>query len=144
MLFANFWLMGVALLTAVYCQSLPQFEHEGFDLSNNSYIYYQDIGDRALTLKCVTDSDNCCNNSTVGGWRDESGRPVYQGADGTTCLYVTRGDGVISLHRKRGCSDHTSGLWRCDIPDSSGEMQSLYAYIGQNERYSNPPGKDKQ
>ena len=59
------------------------------------------------------------------------------------CIYVTRGDGVISLHRKRGCTDHTSGLWRCDIPDSSGEMQSLYAYIGY-ERHSNPPGKDTQ
>ncbi|CAI8012110.1 hypothetical protein GBAR_LOCUS7771, partial [Geodia barretti] len=84
---------------------------------------------RDRALKCVTDSVNCCNNTDVGGWRDESGRPVYQGADGTTCLYVTRGDGVISLHRKRGCTDHTSGLWRCDIPDSSGEVQSLYTYI---------------
>ena len=121
---------AVALLLVLKCQALPQFEHEGFHLSNNSYIYSHDIideGDGAL--KCVTNSVNCCNNSTVGGWRDESGRPVYQGADGTTCLYVTRGDGAISLHHKRGCYDHTSGLWRCDIPDSSGEMQSLYIYI---------------
>ena len=137
----------LSLVSLGNCQSLPQFEHEGHLLSNNSYIYSNDIdigdgGDSAL--KCVTDNVSCCNNSTVGGWRDESGRPVYQGADGTTCLYVTRGDGVISLHRKRGCTDHTSGLWRCDIPDSSGEMQSLYAYIGQYERYSNPPGKDTQ
>ena len=118
------------------CQSLPQFQHEGFFLSNNSYIFFGDIGDgdRAL-LKCVTDSVNCCNNTDVGDWRDESGRPVYQGADGTTCLYVTRGDGVISLHRKRGCTDHTSGLWRCDIPDSSGEMQSLYIYISNSRSY---------
>ena len=136
---------AIALLLVLSCQSLPQFDQEGYFLSNNSYIYYNDIGDdiggRNLSLKCVTDSVNCCNNSAVGGWRDESGRPVYQGADGTTCLYVTRGDGVISLQHKRRCSDHTSGLWRCDIPDSSGEMQSLYAYIGY-ERHSNPPGKD--
>ena len=59
-------------------------------------------------LNGVTDNVNCCNNTDVGGWRDESGRPVYQGADGTTCLYVTKGDGVISLHRKRGCRDPTS------------------------------------
>ena len=118
---------AIALLLVRSSQALPLLEHEGLHLSNNSYVYYNDIGDRAL--KCVTDNVNCCNNTDVGGWRDESGRPVYQGADGTTCLYVTRGDGVISLHHKRGCSDHTSGLWRCDIPDSSGEMQSLYAYI---------------
>ena len=131
------------LLSVGNCQSPPKFEHEGVDLSNNSYVYSPDIDDGDYALKCVTDSDNCCNNSTVGGWRDESGRPVYQGTDGTTCLYVTRGDGMISLHRKRGCDDHTSGLWICDIPDSSGEMQRVYAYIG-HERNSNPPGKDTQ
>ena len=37
---------------------------------------------------------------------------------------------MISLNGKWHCSNYTSGLWRCDIPDSSGEMQSLYAYIG--------------
>ena len=101
----------------------------------NSYISSPDIRERDALLKCVTDSVNCCNNTTVGAWRDESGRPVYQGANGTTCLYVTRGDGVISLHRKRGCTDHTSGLWRCDIPDSSGEMQSIYTYISNRRSY---------
>ena len=132
------------LLSVGNCLSLPQFNHEEHFLSNNSYIYYPDIGDGDRALNCVTNSSvNCCNNTDVGGWTDESGRPVYLGADGITCLYVTRGDGVISLNRKRGCTDHTSGLWRCDIPDSSGEMQSLYAYIGY-ERHSNPPGKDMQ
>ena len=98
----------------------------------NSYIFSPDIRERDALLKCVTDN---VNYTTVGGWRDESGRPVYQGADGTTCLYVTRGDGVISLHHKRGCADHTSELWRCDIPDSSGEMQSFYAYISNRRSY---------
>ena len=134
---------AIALLLVVSCQALSHFEHNGYFLSNNSFIISFDIRDGYYALNCVTDNVNCCNNSAVGGWRDESGRPVYQGADGTTCLYVTRGDGVISLHRKRGCTDHTSGVWRCDIPDSSGEMQSLYAYIGY-ERNSNPPGKDTQ
>ena len=133
------FILLLSLVSLGNCQSLPQFEHDGFDLFNNSFIYYIDIGDdiggRNLSLKCVTDSVNCCDNTDVGGWRDESGRPVYQGADGATCLYVTRGDGVISLHRKRGCYDHTPGLWRCDIPDSSGHMQSLYAYISNDRSY---------
>ena len=142
---------AVVLPLVLKCQSLPQFEHQGYNLSNNSFIYYPDIGDGYAplcdgdgALKCVTDNVNCCNNSTVGGWRDVSGRPVYQGADGTTCLYATRGYGVISLNRERCCTDHTSGLWRCDIPDSSGEMQSIYIYIGQYRRYYTPPGKDTQ
>ena len=135
----NAWVF-IFLLGLGNCQSLPKFEHERKFLSNNSFIYHRDIDDGDQTLKCVTDNVNCCNSSNVGGWTDESGRPVYEGADGTTCLYVTRGDGVISLHRKKGCSDHTSGLWRCDIPDSSGEMKSLYMYIGILRSY-NTPGK---
>ena len=130
------FILLLSLLSLGNCQSLPHFKQEGQFLSNNSYIYYNDIGYGDRALNCVTNSsDNCCYNSTVGGWGDESGRPVYQGADGTTCLYVTRGYGVISLRRKRGCSDHTSGLWRCDIPDSSGEMQSLYIYISNRRSY---------
>ena len=127
---ANVLFLSVVLLTAVNCQSQPQLKHGRHTLSNNSYIYYHDIRD-GDSLKCVTDNVNCCNSSIAGVWRDESGVPVY------ACLYVTRGDGVISLHRKIGCtSDHTSGLWRCDIPDSSGEMQSLYVYIGLYQRWS--------
>ena len=130
----------VPLSVLVDCQSQPQLKHGRHHLPNNSYIYYPDIRDGDSSLRCVTDNVNCCNSSDVGGWRDERGDPVYEGADGTTCLYVTRGDGVISLHRKSGCSDHTSGLWRCDIPDSSGKVQSLYIYIGDKITY-NPPGK---
>ena len=110
-------------------QSLPYLKHDGPPLSNNSFIYYPDIGGEYLALQCVTNRENCCNESNTGGWRDWRGRPVHQGVDGVTCLYVTRGDGVISLHRKSGCTPDMSGLWRCDIPDSSGEMQSLYIYI---------------
>ena len=130
------FILLLSLVSLGNCQSPPQFEQEGHFLSNNSYIYYNDIGYGDRALNCVTDrSVNCCNNSDVGGWRDESGTPVYQGTDGTTCLYVTRGDRVISLHHKRGCSDHTSGLWRCGIPDSSGEMQSLYIYISDRKSH---------
>ena len=130
----NVW-VSIFLLGLGNCQSLPKFEHQRSSQPNNSFIYHRDIDDGDQTLKCVTDNVNCCNSSIVGGWRDESGRPVYEGADGTTCLYVTRGDGVISLNRKSGCNNHTSGLWRCDIPDSSGEMQSLYVYISDYSAY---------
>ena len=86
----------VPLSVLVDCQSQPQLKHGTHSLSNNSYIYYYDIRDGDQTLRCVTDNVNCCNSSDVGGWRDERGDPVYEGADGTTCLYVTRGNGVIS------------------------------------------------
>ena len=60
---------------------------------------------------------------------------------------------MISLNRRNSdCIPPTSGLWRCDIPDSSGEIQSLYIYISNDEsngkyfcnkllQYSNPAGQ---
>ena len=110
----------------VSCQPQPHFESDGRILTNNSYIYYGNISDGDSALKCVTDSDKCSN---VGNWRDERGRAVQQGADEATCLYVTRGRGVVSLNRKDVCITESSGLWRCDIPDSSEVMQSIYIYI---------------
>ena len=124
------FILLVFLLSVKNCQSVTVSEY-GHPLSNNSLTWYNDIDDGDYPLKCVTDNVNCCNE--IGNWRDWGGITVQEGDNGTSCLYVTRGDGVISLNRKSGCTDHTPGLWRCDIPDSSGEMQSLYIYIS-NER----------
>ena len=127
----------IVLLSVVSCQSLPQFEHDGRSLSNNSFTSYRDIASGDVALKCVTDNVDCCNHTSVGNWRDVRGSPVQEGRDGTSCLYVTRGDGEIILNRKSGCFDHTSGLWRCDIPDSSGDIQSLYIYISNSRSFGN-------
>ena len=42
-------------------------------------------------------------------------------------VYVTRGDGVVYLNRRKG---GISGMWRCDIPDSNDVQQSIYIYLG--------------
>ena len=119
--------------TATTCLGLPLLQNWMVNLSNNSYIFYGLISpDESAPLKCLTNTTlNCCNDDSVGNWRDVRGSPVQEGRDGTSCLYVTRGDGEISLNRRNSnCSPQSSGLWRCDIPDSSGDMQSLYIYIG--------------
>ena len=127
--------VGIILLIAT-CQSQPRFDHSSVPVSNNSYIYYEEINMEDGALKCVTNSDGCCNDTNVSNWRDERGELVQEGADDGACLYVTRGDRVITLNRRNSdCIPPTSGLWRCDIPDSSGEMQSLYIYISNNESY---------
>ena len=41
---------AIALLLVLSCQALLQFEQEGYFLSNNSYIYYNDIGDGDYAL----------------------------------------------------------------------------------------------
>ena len=72
----------------------------------------------------MTDYSDCCvgAGSDVGNWFDRDGNVVHQGADG-----ATREEGVIYLNRITG---GVSGIWRCDIPDSDGMMQSIYIYLG--------------
>ena len=124
----------------VNCQSLPHFHSLGENRSNNSFIYYDKIHEGGGALKCVTNmSIDCCHDTNVSNWRDERGELVQEGADDGTCLYVTRGDGVISLNRRNSdCIPPTSGLWRCDIPDSSGEIRSLYIYISNDTSFGKP------
>ena len=111
----------------VNCQYL---EWNGTKINNNSVIYYGDISKGSTAVKCYTDNDNCCSPNT-GNWLNERGKIVHEGANGASCLYFTRGDHVISLNRRNSyCIPPLSGLWRCDIPDSSGELQSLFIYIG--------------
>ena len=110
------------LVAAVNSESYPRFEFRGDVLVNNSYIVRGDpvnIGEGPNdSLHCVTDNSDCCSNGE-GNWYDETGGEVHQGSDGDIDrLYVARGDGVVYLNRReRGGS---SGMWRCDIPDSNG------------------------
>ena len=122
---AKLCLLMVALLVGVSSQS--HFEFRGDVLVNNSYIFRGLIGEgHNDSLHCVTDNSDCCTNGQ-GNWYDETGGEVHQGYDEDSNLYVTRGDGVVYLNRRRRGS---SGMWRCDIPDSNGVQQSIYIYFG--------------
>ena len=123
----SLWLVVLQLsCSLVYCQHL---EWNRTEISNNSVIHF----DNGLTvLKCYTENKYCCSSETGNwNWRDQTGEIVYQEPDGSNCLSFTRGDHVISLNRwSKTCVPPLSGLWRCDIPDSIGELQSLFIYIG--------------
>ena len=108
------------------------FNNGGNFMRNNSYIYYANISDGDNALKCVTNDLNCCTNIN---WNDETGTVVHEGSDDTSCLYVTRGIGEISLNRRSDCIPDTSGLWRCDIADYNDEIQSIYIYISNDKRF---------
>ena len=117
-------LLSLREIIAVNSQSYPQFEFRENVLINNSYIFRGNISEgQNDSLHCVTDNSDCCNNGQ-GNWYDVTGEEVQQGPDGDSNLYVTRGDGVVYLNRRRG------GMWRCDIPDSNGVQQSIYIYLG--------------
>ena len=125
-------LLLFALVVVANSQAYPQFEFGSRVLPNNSYIFRGDIGEGVNnSLRCVTDYSDCCSGSGsgMGNWYDEKGMEVHQGAAGGyfSDLYVTRGEGVVYLNRRiRGLS----GMWRCDIPDSTGTTQSIYIYTG--------------
>ena len=121
-------LLVFALVAAVNSQSYPRFEFRGDVLVNNSYILRLNIGEgHNDSLNCVTDNSDCCSNRE-GNWYDETGGEVQQGPVGDSDrVYVTRGDGVVYLNRRRGGS---SGMWRCDIPDSNGVQLTIYIYLG--------------
>ena len=120
-------LLVLALVAAVNSQSYPRFEFGGDVVVNNSYILRPNIGEgHNDSLHCVTDNSDCCSNGE-GDWYDRPGGEVHQGSDGDSTLYVTRGDGVVYLNRRRR---GRSGMWRCDIPDSNGVQQSIYIYLG--------------
>ena len=126
-------LLFALVVVVTNSQAYPQFEFGSRVLPNNSYIFRGDIGEGVNnSLRCVTDySDEDFSGgsgSVMGNWYDEKGMEVHQGAGGYfSDLYVTRGEGVVYLNRRiRGLS----GMWRCDIPDSTGTTQSIYIYTG--------------
>ena len=117
------------LVSVVSSQNYPRFESRGNVLGNNSFVFRGSIGEgQGTSLHCVTDNSGCCTNGQ-GSWYDERGDEVHEESDGNSDLYVTRGNRVVFLiHRHRG--GESVGLWRCDVPDSSGVQQSIYIYIG--------------
>ena len=123
-------LVCLLLLTSVLgvCgQSYPQFQHNAVTYPNNSFIDWSDITQNDSALLCLTDRTPCCNASD-GGWWDPQGVAVQEGIMGANDVYVTRTtSGQIRLNRISGVA---SGMWRCDISDSSGDTESMYIYLG--------------
>ena len=120
-------LLVVVLVAGVSSQSYPHFEFRGTILKNNSFVFRGSIGEgQGNSLRCVTDNSECCTNGQ-GNWYDEGGDEVHEGSDGNSDLNVTRGQRVVYINRRTGGS---VGLWRCDVPDSSGVQQIIYIYLG--------------
>ena len=120
-------------------RSYPRFRHDGNVLQNNSYLSLQQIGQVNFLLQsdiyalgCMTDGLKYCCKNGKGKWYNRKGKEITNyNFFGSSNLYVTRGDGVVYLNRRDGGS---SGMWRCDIPDSDGVLKSVYIYLGKNNR----------
>ena len=114
-------------LQTVHCQTL---RHMGNTYQNNSFLD-RGIISVANPLQCLTDYSSCCEGTT-GGWEDPAGMAIQEGASGATMFYVTRTtSGEINLNRfPDQSSQQLSGMYQCEIPDSSGELEMVFIYLG--------------
>ena len=100
----------------------------GVSYTNNSIVTITEIGTGSAALFCITTLPRCCYSGTGGmnGWFLPNGREVMR--DEELPYYRTRAHptGRLLLHRNTGT---TTGIFRCDIPDVSGEVRSLYVGI---------------
>ena len=119
-------LVCMAALSA-NCQTFPRLEWSTTTYHNNSFIDRGVIGQDATALRCVTNRAGCCTDPSEGDWTDPEGGDVFEGVTGASTVYVTRETAEVRLNRITGGD---IGMWRCDIPDSSGDLQMLYIYLG--------------
>ena len=105
--------------------------------TNNSVVTITDIGTGSAALICTTTRIGCCLSTDGSHWYFPDGSTV-QRTD--TTYYRTRtiadlgGGGTVVLNRNPGAT--TTGVFRCDIPDDSGYLQSIYVGI-----YTNTTGE---
>ena len=101
----------------------------GVQYTNNSVVTITDIGTGSAALICTTTASYCCLSTDGSHWYFPDESQVQR--TGTT-YYRTRtiaalGGGTVVLHRNPGAT--TTGVFHCDIPDASGDLQSLYVGI---------------
>ena len=89
-----------------------------------------DIGTGSAALYCTSTNPGCCLSTDGSQWYfpDES-----QVQRTSTTYYRTRtifsvfDDGTVRLHRNSEAT--TTGVFHCDIPDASRNLQSIYVGI---------------
>ena len=105
------------------------FALNGTLYQNNSLVTLEDVGVGDAALLCVTDQPACCRHpytgyqgSSVGNWFFPNETKVL-GPSSRWEFYRSRGQMVVSLHRRRG---GVSGIYRCEIPDARNVTQTIY------------------
>jgi hypothetical protein len=95
-----------------------------------------DIGNSFFmsALFCLTPSLECCSDSETPNaasvtreWYLPDGRPV---TSNNSPFIKSRVSSAVSLHRNRfSFNPAPAGVYRCEIPDASGNSQNIYVGI---------------
>ena len=119
--------MQILWLVCLSCATdIPLFL-KGLQYTNNSVV---NIGTGSAALFCTTTNSGCCLSTDGSQWYFPDGSIVQR--TGTT-YYRTRtiladvGSATVRLNRNPEAT--TTGIFHCDIPDGSGDLQSIYVGI---------------
>ena len=93
----------------------------------------EDIGEGDDALLCTTANTACCSRSEspgraiLGQWYYPNGSAVADNIVNSQGdmweFYRTRGLSIVRLNRRRG---GVTGIYRCEIPDTVGDNQTIY------------------
>ena len=102
--------------------------------TNHSVVTITDIGTDSAALLCTTTYKPCCYSGNPGThWYFPNGSqvdrfdtlPYYRSR--TSSRVTTDPPGTVLLHRNS--EGTTTGIFRCEIRDATGDFQSLYVGI---------------
>ena len=101
--------------------------------TNNSIVTRTDIGTGSAALLCTTTYSSCCTTfqNPDTQWYFPNGSPVVNNGDLPYYRTKSTNPGTVLLHRNP--EGTTTGIFRCDILDGSGVLQSLYVVIYDGE-----------
>ena len=100
---------------------------DGITYLNNTIVLITDIGEDNDALLCMTVKSDCCRSSAVGEFYYPNNNTAV-GYSQVNSLYRNRDTQVVRLNRRNNALSPT-GVYRCQIPDSSGRMQNIYINI---------------
>ena len=99
-----------------------QFRFMDDEIVNHDIVTITDITE-SEPLLCVTDRIDCCppgdSGVSNGQWYFPDESAVPEGSEGN--FYQTSAFAAVRLHRTNGM---TNGIFRCDIPDTVGNVHS--------------------
>ena len=114
---------------------MVEFFLNGQTYSNNTALSSSDIGEKAGALICLTNLLECCSSDgtgsgPLGSWTLPSGSVAPSSGSSLT---MSRGLSSVLLNRGRFVTA-PSGIYTCEIPDSSRTTRVIYFY-------AYPPGQ---